>query len=307
MGGALLHLILTSYWLLALTVCLIGALPPPPLLAPVHAFVTGLSRRGKLLSAEASSKVPTVPQSWFTHFYVTAIISTSSLLCVAAGRIDATSSGTLSDGRRIREVTNVVLLLLMEAQALRRFYESCCVSRYSPAARMHAVTYLVGISYYVATPLSLISHQDGDFDFFSARPPPLLPPTTVFFTLWRSAKWWHWLGAAVFAWGSVHQHRCHAILAALRSSSNKGVDSRSGYGVPRGDWFQLVSCAHYLAEIVIYAGLVIASGGQEITVWLVLCWVVANLSIAAVETHVWYVAKFPDYPRTRRAIIPLLL
>ena len=25
-------------------------------------------------------------------------------------------------------------------------------------------------------------------------------------------KWHAWLGAAIFLWGSVHQHRCHAIL-----------------------------------------------------------------------------------------------
>ncbi|KAF9623412.1 hypothetical protein IFM89_002996 [Coptis chinensis] len=35
-----------------------------------------------------------------------------------------------------------------------------------------------------------------------------------------------------------------------------------------GNWFEIVSCPHYLAEIVIYAGLLVASGGSDPTIWL---------------------------------------
>ncbi|KAK1275718.1 Polyprenol reductase 1 [Acorus gramineus] len=60
------------------------------------------------------------------------------------------------------------------------------------------------------------------------------------------------------------------------------------YVIPHGDWFEIVSCPHYLAEIVIYIGILVASRGLDITIWLLLVFVVSNLSIAAIETHKWY-------------------
>lgn len=45
-------------------------------------------------------------------------------------------------------------------------------------------------------------------------------------------------------------------------------------GAAAGGLFELVSCPHYLAEIVIYLGLLIASGGQLMPL-LMLVWVVS--------------------------------
>lgn len=78
------------------------------------------------------------------------------------------------------------------------------------------------------------------------------------------------------------------------------------YVIPRGDWFEIVSSPHYLAEIVIYAGMVFASGGADLTIWLVFGFVVSNLVFAAAETHRWYLQKFDNYPSNRVAIIPFL-
>ena len=80
--------------------------------------------------------------------------------------------------------------------------------------------------------------------------------------------------------GSVHQFRCHRILRRLRAAA-PAAGARA-YGIPRGDGFERVSCAHYLvrrcdcvparrilltvrrlpqAEIVIYLGLVLMCAG----------------------------------------------
>ncbi|KAL0323544.1 UNVERIFIED_CONTAM: Glutamine synthetase, chloroplastic [Sesamum angustifolium] len=86
---------------------------------------------------------------------------------------------------------------------------------------------------------------------------------------------------SLFSWGWIHQRRCHAILGSLRDNDEKVDD----YAIPRGDWFEYVSSPHYLAEIVIYGGLVVASGFSDITIWLLFGFVVANLVFAAAETQ----------------------
>ncbi|GMY05691.1 polyprenol reductase 2, partial [Fagus crenata] len=57
---------------------------------------------------------------------------------------------------------------------------------------------------------------------------------------------------------------------------------------------------------VIYAGLLVASGGTDLTIWLLFGFVVANLVFAAAERHRWYLRKFDNYPSNRLAIIPFL-
>jgi hypothetical protein len=47
------------------------------------------------------------------------------------------------------------------------------------------------------------------------------------------------------------------------------------YGVPTGGGFQLVSCPHFLGEIIIYLGLAIVCEGRAMTL-LVLAWVVRS-------------------------------
>ncbi|KAB1224562.1 hypothetical protein CJ030_MR2G028510 [Morella rubra] len=109
-------------------------------------------------------------------------------------------------------------------------------------------------------------------------------------------------------------------------SLRDNVEQEDEYVIPHGDWFEIVSSPHYLAEIVtlyvssllsvsrhppsapcvIYAGLVVASGGADLTIWLLFAFVVANLAFAAAETHRWYIRKFDNYPRNRLAIIPFL-
>ncbi|KAJ7001355.1 LOW QUALITY PROTEIN: hypothetical protein NC653_011703 [Populus alba x Populus x berolinensis] len=54
------------------------------------------------------------------------------------------------------------------------------------------------------------------------------------------------------------------MMGSLREHVGK-VDE---YVIPRGDWFEIVSSPHYLAEIVIYAGIVFGSGGADLTIWL---------------------------------------
>ncbi|CAL5378333.1 unnamed protein product [Camellia sinensis] len=95
-------------------------------------------------------------------------------------------------------------------------------------------------------------------------------------------------------------------FCGIEGSLRKKPEQANEYVIPHGDWFDYVSCPHYLAELVIYAGLMVANGGADLTVWLIFGFVVANLVLAAAETHKWYLHKFDSYPRSRFAIVPFV-
>lgn len=77
------------------------------------------------------------------------------------------------------------------------------------------------------------------------------------------------------------------------------------YSVPKGGMFELVSCPHYLAEILIYAAIATVTGGRTGPL-LIGTWVLLNLVLAAGATQRWYRTQFPAYPRGRKALVPFI-
>jgi 3-oxo-5-alpha-steroid 4-dehydrogenase 1 len=106
-------------------------------------------------------------------------------------------------------------------------------------------------------------------------------------------------GLAVFVVGFWIHVRADAALRRLRGPG------ASGYAIPRGGLFDLVSCPNYLGEVVEWAGFALLTWsltGVSFSVWTA-----ANLVPRALAHHRWYRATFPDYPEKRRAILPWLL
>lgn len=118
-------------------------------------------------------------------------------------------------------------------------------------------------------------------------------------------RWNYYIAMGIFLWASLHQHRCHKILANLRNPKKKD----HSYHQPNGDWFELVSCPHYLAEVLIYVSMLLVFVRSDLwsVWWLVVVYVVSTLGLSARQTHAWYKKKFEDYPNHRYAIIPWLL
>ncbi|WCJ32580.1 Polyprenol reductase 2 [Euphorbia peplus] len=319
--------VLGSSWVAAILPILIASLPFH-LLQSFHHLVLQFAKRGKIMSHSSSSKM-TVPQRFFLHFYLLGVVWTSFLLILTWNfayqlvLLDYSAAATsLMGGSHVfslyssvegrnRVSMAVFMLLLMEVHVWRRLYETLYVFNYSPSARMHLFGYLTGLFFYAAAPLSLchrcavealnfaeyqliesiVKNQNAfatNFDWWGYIEPII------------NLQWFQWVGAAIFAWGWVHQQRCHAILGLLREQR----EQNDGYVIPHGDWFELVSSPHYLAEIVIYLGLLVVSGGTDFIIWLLFLFVVANLTFAAAETHRWYLQKFEGYPQNRRVIIP---
>ncbi|KAH7853193.1 hypothetical protein Vadar_034555 [Vaccinium darrowii] len=330
--------LLRATWVAA-TLPILIALIPSSRLNSFRELVLGFAKRGKIM--QSSSNKFSVPQKLFCHFYALAVVWTTFLLLTTwfyahnmaplvseplqystiATHLTGGSnifsrhksrSGAVKDIYRVWQA--VFLLLLMEVQALRRLYETFHVFNYSPSARMHIFGYLTGLFFYTAAPLTLcctfapeaIKLAVNQVAEFIVKGKNQILRTE--FDWWEFVsplirlRWYSWIGMAIFFWGWIHQRRCHAILGSLRESPEQADE----YVIPDGDWFNYVSSPHYLAEIVIYAGLLVASGGTDLTIWLLFGFVVANLVFAAAETHRWYLHKFDNYPRDRCVIIPLV-
>lgn len=113
-----------------------------------------------------------------------------------------------------------------------------------------------------------------------------------------------------FAMSSYIQYDSHRILASLRKQkmiADGSDDARQQYFMPQGGLFSLISCPHYLTEIIIYICLYCLSGWTHL--WASLCvFVIVNQTIAALLAHAWYRNKFGcKYPQSTKALIPYLL
>lgn len=325
-------------WIAGIIPILIASFPSSRLRS-FHHHLSAFSNRGKTLHTNQHKF--TVPQRFFAHFYLVAALWTTLVLLITwyyaykmvplpAESLHYSTIAThltgashvfsmhkipsLSLERRYIVWRTVFVLLLMEIQVWRRLYETLYVFNYSPSARMHIVGYFTGLYFYTAAPLSLCSICAPEVIKFAAhhiaefiiKGPDKVP---IFEFNWSGylhplAKlgWLQWVGAAISMWGWFHQYRCHVILGSLREHKEETDE----YVIPHGDWFEMVSCPHYLSEIIIYGGILIASGGWDLTIWLLFSFVVVNLVFSAAETQRWYQRKFENYPRKRGAIFPLL-
>ncbi|KAH8974636.1 hypothetical protein BDL97_01G112200 [Sphagnum fallax] len=298
-------------WGLAIISCIVEFLP----LGRLSEVVRDFSRRGKLKLSPSREKPPrfTVPQSWFIHFYVLGTMVNTALLLVVllfayactfpvsarespfsimmaqmggGGSVDAgdgvTSVSDLNE-HQFPAWSTVLLLAMMELQIFRRLYECSHVLSYSSLARMHLAAYLVGLIFYPAASMTLFTQHFQDKQYVSALRT---------FVLRRLA--------------SLRSKKAHTGIHGIEKPFSQDKRKADRYEIPRGSWFEWVSCAHYLAEIVLYAGFVIGCGGTNLNIWLLFAWVVGNLSPTALETHVWYKTKFEDYPESRRALLPYI-
>jgi len=106
------------------------------------------------------------------------------------------------------------------------------------------------------------------------------------------------LGTAMMAVGYAINLRADATLRRLRGPGE------TGYKIPQGGLYRLISSPNYFGEIIKWTGWAVLTwsvAGASFAVWTA-----ANLAPRAWTHHRWYRAQFPDYPTTRRALIPFL-
>ncbi|CAM9895710.1 unnamed protein product [Lampetra planeri] len=116
--------------------------------------------------------------------------------------------------------------------------------------------------------------------------------------------WWHRdprfiAGVLLFALGMGINIHSDSILRGLRRPG------QTHYSIPQGGLFELVSGANFLGEIVEWSGFALASWSLPAATFCI--FTVCAIGPRAVHHHQFYLEKFKDYPKSRRALIPFLL
>jgi steroid 5-alpha reductase family enzyme len=107
------------------------------------------------------------------------------------------------------------------------------------------------------------------------------------------------LGFLLFFGGAYINIRSDNILLRLRKPGE------TDYKIPAGFLFRYVSCPNFLGEMIEWSGFAIMAWNVPALSFAV--WTVANLAPRALHHHRWYLEKFSEYPKNRKAFIPFLL
>ena len=261
----------------------------------VTGFVSLLKRLtyipGKTLKSQNPSLL-LVPHRFFTHFYVTGFLFNSLCMMDLFFHFNIISSAITYVEIILETVLNSVGIkteetyhflssqswlpsILLQLQLTRRLLESLLIVRHDKS-KMHISHLMFALCYYPVVSLSI-----------NISTVQVSTPVSI-------------LSVLLFVWASLHQYRCHVILAELRA------EDPNVYGIPYGDWFEFVSSPHYLAEILIYISIFISSGGGYLLGANCVYQIVNFSLICTPPTHYWYLKKFDNYPSHRKILIPFI-
>jgi len=106
-------------------------------------------------------------------------------------------------------------------------------------------------------------------------------------------------GIVIFFVGFYINQQSDDILRNLRKPGE------GDYKIPKGGMFEYVSSANFFGEMVEWFGYAIASGTLAALTFAI--WTFCNLLPRGIHHHIWYKKKFDDYPKERKAVLPLLI
>ncbi|CAL5091317.1 unnamed protein product [Urochloa decumbens] len=177
-----------------------------------------------------------------------------------------------------------ILSAALAVHFLKRVLEVLLVHRYSGSMPVDtAVT--IGTSYFLST-VTMIYAQHLSHDLPD-------PPVDLLYP-----------GVAVFAVGIAGNFYHHYLLSKLRSDSGGGGGDK-GYKIPRGGLFELVTCPHYLFEILGFFGFAMIA--QTAYALAVATGTAAYLAGRSCATRRWYQSKFEEFPERIKALVPFVL
>ena len=144
----------------------------------------------------------------------------------------------------------VLALSLLSLQVFRRLYECAFINQPS-SSTMNITHYIVGFAHYFCTATGFICEGPA----FVADSPPVGREEM---SVW-SVTWSAWLATLIFLAAWHQQLVTHKVFAQLK------LKNSSSHSIPEGGLFELVSCPHYLCEILIYTALLLILGTEHQT------------------------------------------
>jgi len=106
------------------------------------------------------------------------------------------------------------------------------------------------------------------------------------------------IGFALFLANEIGNLATHIILMNLRPP---GTRERR---IPKGFLFEYISCPNYFCEIMAWIGFSIMT--QTLTAYIFTLLGAAQMLVWAQKKHSQYRKEFPDYPRSRKILIPFI-
>lgn len=106
------------------------------------------------------------------------------------------------------------------------------------------------------------------------------------------------IGTIIFFVGMFINWQSDTMLINLRKPGE------TGYKIPQKGLFKYVSCPNLFGEVLEWGGFAILTWSLPGLAFFL--WTFANLVPRALSHHKWYLEKFPDYPKERKAVIPFL-
>ncbi|XP_006012612.1 3-oxo-5-alpha-steroid 4-dehydrogenase 1 isoform X1 [Latimeria chalumnae] len=106
------------------------------------------------------------------------------------------------------------------------------------------------------------------------------------------------LGCITWLIGMLLNIHSDHILRTLRKPGERD------YKIPRGGMFEYVSGANFFGEVLEWTGFAVAGWSTESAAFAVFTFL--TLCSRAKQHHRWYLEKFEDYPKSRKAIIPFV-
>ena len=106
------------------------------------------------------------------------------------------------------------------------------------------------------------------------------------------------IGFAIFCTGWFINFYHDSVLINLRKPDEKG------YKIPKSGLFKYISGANFFGEIVEWTGFAIACSNWPAATFAFTT--AMNIGPRAIQHHQWYLQKFDNYPKERKALIPFI-
>jgi very-long-chain enoyl-CoA reductase len=179
-------------------------------------------------------------------------------------------------------IIQVLALFLCTVHYAKRLYESIYVNFYA-GEKVHFLHAFGVIFYYWILYGVLV----GYYIFRAEYVAPSHTPTTIIVL------------SSSMLYSELHNYNCHMILKELKEKSG------GRRGIPVGDMFKYVSCAHYFWELMSWTHFALLV--NTTTSYLFVVWSLLAMGSEALQKHKNYLRVFGDkYPKIRKAMIPYI-